>query len=177
MTIRPATYDDLPTMRAIYAPHVYAGTASFEYTVPTLEQFTERFERITEHFPWLVAEENGEVLGYAYGDQIFSRAAYAWTADYALYIRGDAQGKGIGKALSLALEQELADIGVVNLLALITEDNAASIALHERLGYTHVGRMPHAGYKFGRWLGVVWMMKIIRDDAMPGPMPVPPKNG
>ena len=172
MTIRPAAAADLPQMLALYAPYVRETTISFEYTAPTLQEFTERFQRITAHFPWLIAEENGEILGYAYADRLFSRAAYAWSAEPSIYVRQDCRHRGVGRALYGALEPLLADLGYVNLFVLVTAENENSLWFHERMGYQTAAALPHVGYKFGRWLDSVWMWKTIRDVEDPGSMPI-----
>ncbi len=172
MIIRLATEADLPAMRAVYAPYVYENVVSFEYAVPKPEAFAARFERITAEFPWLAAEENGEILGYAYASRAFSRAAYDWCADMSVYVSRGARRRGVGAALYAALEARLAEMGLCNLFALITESNTGSIAFHHRQGYEQVGLLPRAGYKFGRWHGVVWMMKRLRETEDPGPAPV-----
>ena len=174
MTIRFATLADVPAMRAIYAPYVSHSSVSFEYRVPTAAEFAARFEKITADYPWLVAVEDGTVLGYAYASRMFARAAYDWDVDMSIYVAKAAQGKGLGRALYAALEQRLEAQGFCNLFALITEDNAASIAFHAHMGYEQVGCMPRVGYKFGRWHGVVWMMKRLRDPSALGPAPVRP---
>lgn len=170
--IRLAAVDDLPQMRAIYAPYVRETTFSFEYRVPTPTEFAGRFARITAHFPWLVAEEDGEILGYAYGDRPFARAAYAWDAESSIYIRQDCLHRGLGAKLYRALEPLLAGMGFVNLYAVVTGENINSIAFHEHMGYRHVATIPHVGYKFGRWHDTVWLLKILREESQPGAAPI-----
>ena len=102
--IRIAAKADIPAILDIYAPYILNTTATFEYTVPSLEEFTARFENITSQFPWLVWEENGTVLGYAYGSAPFERAAYRWCAEVSIYIAPHAKGQGIGRKLYAALE-------------------------------------------------------------------------
>ena len=97
--IRLATETDIPQILDIYAPYVLNTAVSFEYTVPTLEEFTRRFQDITRQFPWLVWEENGKILGYAYGSLPFGREAYRWCAANSIYLCPEAQGKGIGRKL------------------------------------------------------------------------------
>ena len=111
MSVRQATVQDVPRILEIYAPYVKNTAISFEYTVPTLEEFTQRFLGITAQFPWLVWEENGTVLGYAYGSAPFERAAFQWSAEASIYLCPEACGKGIGKKLYAALEKLLQDQG------------------------------------------------------------------
>ena len=100
--VRAATHADIPAMLDIYGPYVLTSTATFEYTVPTTEEFTDRFEAITTQYPWLVWEEAGEILGYAYASAPYTRAAYAWCAEPSIYLRADAKGRGIGTELYAA---------------------------------------------------------------------------
>ena len=102
--IRFAEIRDLPRILSIYAPYVRETTYSFEYDVPTEAEFRRRFEDITAQFPWIVWEEDGRVLGYAYGSLPFSRAGYAWCAETSIYLAPEARGRGIGRALDTVLE-------------------------------------------------------------------------
>lgn len=162
MMIRHAREEDLPEILAIYAPYVENTTYSFEYTVPTLDVFTARYREITAQFPWFVWEQQGKVLGYAYGSLPFQRAAYAWCGEVSIYLAPEIQGKGIGKALYRALEQAMALQGYRVLLALITSENERSLSFHQAMGYRQVGHFPGCGFKFGRWLGVTWMQKELK---------------
>ena len=159
MSVRPAELQDLPRILEIYGPYVEKTAISFEYTVPTLEEFTQRFLEITAWFPWLVWEENGIVLGYAYGSLPFERAAYQWSAEASIYLCPEAWGKGIGKKLYAALEELLQKQGYRKVYAIITTANAPSVAFHQAVGYHHTATMPDCGYKFGTWYGIVWMEK------------------
>ena len=157
--IRLALESDLPAILAIYTPYVLDTTITFEYDVPTQEGFLERFRNITRDFPWLVWEENGEILGYAYACRPFERAAYSWCAEPSIYLKPQAQGWGIGRKLYLALEELLTLQGYRVLLALITGENIGSVRFHEKLGYSLAGEIHGCGWKFGRWLNVFWMEK------------------
>ena len=132
--IRIATPEDLPQILAIYGPYVRDTTHSFEYEIPTMAAFARRFEDITAQFPWLVWEENGKVLGYAYGSLPFSRAAYRWSCEASIYLAPQAQGKGIGRRLYAALEEILKRQGYQKVYAIITQENTGSIAFPEKLG-------------------------------------------
>ena len=157
--IRIATEADAPRILAIYAPYILNTTYSFEYTVPTEEEFLGRFRQITLRFPWLVWEEDGEICGYVYGSAPFERAAYRWCAERSVYLLPEYRGKGIGRKLYLAAEEILHRQGYQVVYAIITSENAGSSRFHERMGYTFLAEYPRCGYKFGRWLGVVWMEK------------------
>lgn len=171
--IRIATTEDLPQILAIYGPYVQNTTHSFEYEIPTLEVFTRRFEDITAQFPWLVWEENGVLLGYAYGSLPFSRAAYRWSCEASIYLAPQAQGKGIGRRLYGALEEILKRQGYQKVYAIITQENTGSIAFHEHLGYRFCAQMPGCGFKHGRWLGIVWLEKPLNFVESPHNFPVP----
>ena len=170
--IRMATVADIPAMLEIYGPYVLNTTYSFEYTVPTQEEFTRRFLSITAQFPWLVWEEQGSVLGYAYGSLPFERAAYAWSGEVSVYLAPQAQKKGIGRMLYTALEAIMKEQGYRRLYAIITEENTGSLAFHKRLGYHTQAVFPNCGMKFQRWLGVVWMEKKLSSLDIPGDFPI-----
>ena len=169
--IRLATEADVPQILAIYAPYVLTTTYTFEYEVPPEEAFLARFRSITEKFPWLVWEENGEILGYAYGSAPFERAAYSWCAEDSLYLRADARGRGIGSKLLAALEKLLQYQGYQKVYAIITSENLPSLDFHRKNGYSFTAEMKNCGYKFGRWLGVTWMEKIFPDVPFCGEFP------
>ena len=170
MPIRPATVADLPRILEIYAPYIETTAISFEYIVPTLEEFTRRFLTITAQFPWLVWEEDGTVLGYAYGSLPFERAAYQWSAEASIYLCPEAKGRGIGKSLYAALEEILKRQGYRKVYAIITTANEASVAFHKAVGYRHTATFPDCGYKFGQWYGTVWLEKDLNT------WPAPPKS-
>lgn len=170
--IRIATQADIPAMLAIYGPYVENTAYSFEYTVPTVEAFTARFQSYTQQLPWLVWEENGQVLGYAYGSLPFTRAAYAWCGEVSIYLAPEIQGKGIGRMLYTALEEIMWRQGYRVIYSLITTENKGSRLFHEKLGYTLTAEFPNCGYKFGRWLGIVWMEKRSNTVELPTNPPV-----
>ena len=169
--IRIATEADVPAMLAIYAPYIENTTITFEYHVPSEEEFRTRFRDITAQFPWLVWEEEGKVLGYAYGSAPFARDAYRWCAEDSIYLSPEAQGRGIGTRLCTALEKVLFYQGYRRIYALITAENKASVTFHEKLGYVKRGDFPDAGYKFGRWIGVIWMDKRANFVEFPSNFP------
>lgn len=171
--IRIAIEKDIPHMLAIYAPYVENTAYSFEYTPPTLEQFTGRFLKYTAQCPWLVWEEDGRVLGYAYGSLPFERAAYAWCAEISIYLAPEAQKKGIGRQLYSSVEEILRLQGYRVIYALITSENKGSLRFHERVGYTCCAEFKDCGIKFGKSLGVIWMEKRFNSVEIPISPPVP----
>ena len=169
--IRIATEADVPAILDIYAPYILSTTITFEYEVPTEESFLERFHAITARYPWLVWEEDGRILGYAHGSAPFGRAAFRWSCEASVYLLPEARGRGIGRKLYHALEQILAYQGHRLCYAIITSENRDSLAFHSRMGYRFTAEMPDCGYKFGRWLGVIWMEKLLNVVEHPSSFP------
>ena len=172
MEIRKAREEDATAMLAIYAPYVQKTAISFEYDVPTLEEFRQRIRRVTARYPWLVAEDNGRVVGYAYASAFHERAAYQWAVETSIYIDQRERQKGIGRLLHDALETALKQQGILNLNACIayteTEDEhltLGSVYFHKRLGYQQVAHFHQCGKKFGRWYDVIWMEKLIGEHV------------
>ena len=170
--LRIATVNDIPAMLEIYAPFVLNTTNSFEYTVPTQEAFTQRFLNYTETFPWLVWEEDGIVLGYAYGSLPFSRAGYRWCCEVSIYVAPQAHGRGIGRQLYRALESLLWKLGYRVIYAIVTSENKGSLAFHEKVGYRFCAELPGCGYKFGRNLSITWLEKRSDSVELPTDQPV-----
>ena len=161
---RDAVPADVPAILEIYRPYVEETAITFEYDVPSLSEFERRFTEITADFPWLVWEEDGEILGYAYSSRAFSRAAYQWDADVSIYLRQDCRSRGIGRQLYTALEQRMEKLGYFVLYALVTSANEASCQFHNALGYRAFARFEKTGFKFGRWYDVTWFEKRLRTD-------------
>ena len=159
-------------MLAIYAPYVENTTYSFGYTHPTLDQFTQRFRKYTAQCPWLVWEEDGRVVGYAYGSLPFERAAYAWCAEVSIYIDPKFHGNGLGRKLYSCVEAILWQQGYRIIYALITSENEGSLRFHEKVGYTYCAQFPGCGIKFGKSLGVIWMEKRSNSVELPIYSPV-----
>ncbi len=172
MHIRFATTEDISKMLEIYRPYVENTTVSFEYTCPTLEEFTHRFQTYTRQFPWLVWEEKGEILGYAYACAPFTRTAYSWVAEASVYLCEAAHRRGIGTALYKALEAILTRQGYLTLYTLVTSENTASLAFHQAIGYEVRADFPRQGYKMGKALGVIWLEKTLQYVEYPQNLPV-----
>ena len=165
--IRFATQADLPAILDIYGPYVLHTAVSFEYSVPTLEEFTDRFRSITAQFPWLVWEEDGKILGDAYGSLPFGRAAYRWCAASSIYLAPEAQGRGIGRKLYEALEAILTEQGYRKTYAIITSDNPGSLRFHEQAGFRFLAEFPDCGIKFNKLYSVDWMEKALKVAEIP----------
>ena len=170
--IRVAKEADLQQMLDIYSYYVQQTTYSFEYTLPTLAEFTQRFRKITQRFPWLVWEEEGRVMGYAYGSAPFEREAYQWCSELSVYVDRPFQGRGIGRKLYTAAEQILKLQGFRRIYAIITGENEVSKKFHQALGYETVAVFPHCGVKFGKSLATVWMEKVISSVEIPTNPPI-----
>lgn len=172
--LRNAQLTDIPAMLEIYRPYVEETAITFEYDVPSLAEFQTRFLEITQVFPWLVWEEQGEILGYAYGSRAFSRAAYQWDADVSIYLRQDQRSRGIGRQLYTGLEDRLRNLGYFVLYALVTSANEISCRFHQALGYREIARLERTGFKFGQWYDVTWFEKRLQDGkpAQPPQKPV-----
>ena len=162
-------------MLNIYAPYVRETAYSFEYEVPTLENFESRLTRIGAAFPWLVCEDsaNGEILGYAYAAPAFERAAYMWDADLSVYIAPRGHRRGIGRAFYALLEDILGQQGYHNIYALVSSANETSCAFHRALGYDLMCVMPATGFKFGAWYDMNWFHKRLCPPEAPAHAPIP----
>ncbi len=168
--IRPSQASDLPAITAIYAHHVLHGTGTFETIPPTQEDMAQRQADVAARgLPWLVVEEEGQVLGYAYCQWFKPRPAYRFSAEDSIYLHPDARGRGLGRLLLEALAREAQARGVRKLIAVIGDSaNAASIGLHRSVGFTDAGAIRSCGWKFGRWLDIVLMENPLGDgDTTP----------
>lgn len=169
--IREAMAADVPGMLAIYEYYVKETAVSFEYTVPTVEDFTRRLEEHKEVYPWLVWEENGEILGYAYAGRAFERAAYSWNAEISCYLKK--KGQGMGRKLYGIIEEILRAQGVRKVYAVVTSANEPSVAFHKAVGYEAVLTYKDVGYKLGSWYDVIWLEKQLCPLGKPTEFPVP----
>lgn len=169
--LRAADAADLPAITAIYAHHVLHGLASFETEAPALAEMTRRFESITGGgYPYLVAVQEGTVLGYAYASHYRTRPAYRFTVEDSIYIAPAAAGRGIGRALLARLVADCEQRGYRQMLAVIGDSaNTASIAVHRACGFTQKAVLDAVGFKFGRWVDSVLMQRALGD----GPRSLP----
>ena len=172
-TIRPSRDSDLPAITAIYAHHVLNGTGTFETTPPTEGDMTaRRADVLAKGLPYLVAEEGGQVLGFAYCQWFKPRPAYRFSAEDSIYLHPDAAGKGMGKALLAQLARQAEATGVRKLIAVIGDsNNAGSVGVHRSLGFTPAGMFKSCGWKFGKWLDIVLMEKTLGEGDTSPPEP------
>lgn len=168
MTIRTATAKDAEAILAIYAPYIMNTSITFEYDVPEITEFRKRITTTLEKYPYIVAEDKGQIVGYAYAGVFKARAAYSRCVETSIYVDIKEHGKGIGKALYEKLEELLKAQGILNLNACITWKDIPdeyvtrqSPEFHEHLGYAKVAHFHKCGYKFGRWYDMIWMEKMI----------------
>ena len=163
LTLRPSTDADVPAITAIYAHHVLHGTGTFETTPPTqADMTTRRLDVLARGLPYLVAEQGGRVVGFAYCQWFKPRPAYRYSAEDSIYLHPDVAGQGLGKQLLTALAHQAEAAGVRKLIAVIGDSgNHGSVGVHRALGFQHVGTIRSCGWKFGRWLDIVLMEKSI----------------
>ena len=160
-SIRVATPNDAAALCGIYAPIVASTVISFELVVPTVDDMQQRIATTTRTHPWLICEQDSHIHGYAYASTHRVRAAYRWAADVSVYVANDARGSGVGRTLYTKLFDILRLQSFRTALAGITLPNAASVALHESMGFEPVGVYRNIGYKQGAWHDVGWWAKSL----------------
>ena len=172
---RPSTEQDLGAITRIYAHHVLHGTGTFETTPPSeADMTTRRADVLSKGLPWLVVEDGGEVLGFAYGNWFKPRPAYRFSVEHSIYMAPEATGKGLGRALLTELMAALERAGVRRVMAVIGDSaNAGSIGVHQALGFEVAGTIPSCGWKFDRWLDIVFMQRSlgVGDSTVPEAQP------
>ena len=168
MTIRDATADDAAAIAAIYAPLVTDTIVSFEEDPPSAEEMA---DRIAASHVWLVAENDGEVVGYAYGARFHPRAAYRWSTEASIYLAPEARGRGTGKRLVAELLVRLKAMGFVNVFGGTSLPNPASERLLESFGFKKVAHWEHVGFKFDAWHDVSWRQLTLQEPTVPPPEP------
>ena len=161
LSVRQATPQDASAILAIYAPYVEKTMITFEYEVPSLVEFTHRITETLAKYPYLVAEYEQEIVGYAYAGPYKGRAAYDWSVETTVYVQENCALKGVGTALYQQLEQCLQQQGIYQLMACITEGNQKSVAFHEKFGYQTIGTFKQVGFKMNQWCDVLWMQKTL----------------
>jgi L-amino acid N-acyltransferase YncA len=171
LTIRPSRDEDLAAITAIYAHHVLTGTGTFETDPPTeADMAGRRADVLSKSLPYLVAEDAGEVLGFAYCNWFKPRPAYRYSAEDSIYLADSARGQGLGAKLLAALSQAAEAVGVRKFIAVIGDSaNAGSVGVHRSQGFTHVGVFKDCGWKFGQWRDVVLMEKVLGEGSTTNP--------
>ena len=176
LLIRPSTTDDLPAITAVYAQAVLHGTGTFELDPPDEPEMARRRDDVLgKGLPWLVAERDGVVLGYAYATHFRPRRAYRFCLEDSIYLHPDARGHGVGRVLLAELLGRCEAAGARQMLAVIGDAaNAGSIGVHAALGFEHTGVLKASGWKFDRWLDVVLMQRALGPGAaLPAPADAP----
>ena len=170
--LRVATPEDAAPLAEIYAPYVRETAITFEYAVPSAAEFAGRIAHTLEKFPYLVAENDGEIVGYAYAGAFHPRAAYQWCAEMSVYVKRDVRRMGVGRKLYDAMETILCMQRLTNVEACIAVPSAPdahltmdSVRFHEKMGYRMVGAFHQCGYKFDTWYDMVWMEKHIGEHV------------
>lgn len=165
--IRAANPDDAASIAEIYAHHVLHGTASFDTVPPDADVWHTKIAHIAAcGWPFLVVEENGAVAGYAYASQFRDRPAYAETCENSIYVAPLCAGRGLGSVLMAALLRAAAKAGFRQMIAVVGGAEPASIALHQKFGFTVAGRMHNVGRKFGRLLDTVYLQRALDADEI-----------
>ena len=172
MYFRTASEEDAAALLDIYRYYVEKTAITFEWEVPSLENFKRRISHTLEKYPYIVAQSEGRILGYAYAGPFKERKAYDWSAETTIYLDHTIRHQGVGKLLYMKLEESLKKMHILNLNACIgypetndeyLTDNSARF--HEHLGYSFAGRFHDSGYKFSRWYDMIWMEKMIGDHT------------
>ena len=183
--IRGAAVGDAAKIRAIYAPYVELTAITFETEVPSEEEFRRRIASTLQRYPYLAAEQDGRIVGYAYAGPFKQRVCYDWSCETTVYVDSAAHGLGIGRALYEELEKRLKAQGIRTMYACIAYPEAedeyldyGSPRFHEKLGFTRCGEFHHCANKFGRWYNMIWMEKPISDYPHdPAPVRWPEHDG
>jgi phosphinothricin acetyltransferase len=171
MTLRFATPQDAKQILDIYAPYITDTSITFEYDIPPLDQFTERIVNITRRLPWLVCEEDGQIIGYSYASPHLTRAAYQWDAELSVYTRQGHHRKGVGRKMYSALISLLREQGYYNLYALVTLPNEKSMGFHHSMGFSTVGIYPRTGFKLGAWCDMAILELALHEEfGTPAPL-------
>lgn len=183
INIRDAQIEDAERLLEIYGYYVENTAITFEYDIPSIEEFKGRIRKTKEKYPYLVIEVDGIIMGYAYAGAFKGRAAYDWAVELSIYLDKDAKKMGLGRRLYDQMTEILKSMGIVNLYACITYPNIEdeyssknSAQFHEHLGFTLCGTFHNCGYKFGRWYNMIWMEKII-GEHLPDMKPVKKYRG
>lgn len=175
--VKPVTINDAEYLLDIYRPYIEKTAITFEYDVPTLDEFRERILTISRKYPYLKAvDENGNIVGYAYANTFKGRAAYDWSVETTVYVYWNYRGHAVGKELYNALEKALQSMGILNMNACIAVTNGQddhltdeSVKFHEKMGFSLVGCFHNSGFKFNTWYDMIWMEKMIGEHECDQP--------
>jgi phosphinothricin acetyltransferase len=168
ISIRDVQAGDAEAIAAIYAHHVLHGTASFEEEPPRVEAWRDKIDALeSRRWPFIVAHDDGQVVGYAYATQFRDRAAYAFTCENSIYLDSAHLGQGIGRRLLERLIEAAREAGFRQMIAVIGGGEPASVALHRACGFADAGRMKSVGFKFGKWLDTVYMQRELGGESGP----------
>ncbi len=157
--MRDATAADAEGCRAVYAPYVLTSSVTFELETPTVAEMAQRITVAQKRHAWVVLEQDGAVVGYAYGGPFKARPAYRWACEVSVYVADGHRGRGAGRALYTALLKRLSERGYRTVAAGMTQPNEASAALHRTLGFSEVGTFTRVGWKLGAWHDVRWVQR------------------
>lgn len=169
--IRPATIDDAAGLLAVYKPYVESTAITFEYEVPSVEEFEGRINTITPEFPWLVCEHEDTIAGYAYAHKHRDRTAYQWSPESTIYLSEAYHGKGIARVLYEAVFAILKMQGFINVYAGVLASNLKSNAFHKAMGFEEIGLYRNIGYKLGEWHSNYWYQLHILPHVINPPVP------
>lgn len=167
MNVRMAKVEDAKDLLNIYEYYVTNTHITFEYDVPTIEEFKNRIETTLKRYPYIVAEENGKIYGYAYAGAFKCRRAYDWSVETSIYVQYENSSKGVGTLLYNELERLLKMQNIINVNACITYPNEKSQEFHKKFGYKTVAHFTKCGYKFNTWHDIIWMEKFIEKHHIP----------
>jgi L-amino acid N-acyltransferase YncA len=163
LTIRTATIADAAACLEIYRPFVETTAVSFETVIPAVEEFAARIENSLSAWSWLIAEKDGNCIGYAYGHSHRERAAYRWSVEVTIYVDSGHRRQGVGRQLYGQLFRDLERLGYCNAYAGVTQPNESSMSLHRSVGFDYIGTFRSVGRKFDRWHDVAWFQRKLRE--------------
>lgn len=161
MIIRPIEDKDIKKCLDIYNYYIKNTTVTFEEAILSLDIFKDRVKNIIKDYPFLILEDNNDILGYAYLDKLSSRSAYRYTADLSIYLDNKSINKGYGKLLLDEIENKARECNIKNIISIVTSENFSSINFHLKNGFIEVGRLNNVGYKFNKYLSVVYYQKSL----------------
>ena len=168
MPVRVVDLDDASSIQKIYAYYVTGTSITFEVDIPSVDEMQQRIKNISAVYPWFVYHEGNDVKGYVYASRHRERAAFRWSVDFAVYVRPDLRGRGIGKILFREIIDAVTGLGYYNAFGVITIPNEQSVALHESCGFTCTGVTKNCGYKLGKWHDVgIWQLRLRESGSEP----------